>query len=43
MMPKTLTAQLALEGIHIEITQQNFEKPGAGNAPDELAAAAGTF
>jgi len=42
-MPKTLTAKLTLEGIDIEVTQQNFENSGARNAPDELAAAVGTF
>jgi hypothetical protein len=42
-MSETLTAKLALKGIDIEVTQQNFENPGAGNAPDKVPAAIGTF
>jgi hypothetical protein len=42
-MPETLTAKLALEGIDIEVAQQNFENTGAGNAPDKVSAAIGTF
>ena len=42
-MPETLTAKLTLKGVDIEVTEQKFENPGAGNAPDKLPAAVGTF
>jgi hypothetical protein len=42
-LSETLAAKLALEGIDIEVTQQNFEKPGARNAPDKFPSAVRTF